>query len=56
LKAFRLALARALFRAGLSKLGGVVLRDGDVLFFNGGEKMVFRQDGRIQIRKGTRVE
>jgi hypothetical protein len=36
--------------------GGLVLRDGDVLFLKGGETMVFRHDGRIETRKGTRVE
>lgn len=56
MKAFRLALARALFNAGLWKLGGFVLPEHDVLFLRGGEVMVFRDNGRTETRKGTRVE
>jgi hypothetical protein len=55
LKAFRLMLARKLFEAGLWKLEGFVLRDGDVLFLNGGATLVFRHEGRVESRKGTRV-
>jgi hypothetical protein len=50
------ALARTLFAAGLCKLGGLVLPEGGVLFLKGGEMMVFRRNGRIETRKGTRVE
>jgi hypothetical protein len=54
LKAFRVALARTLFQTGLWNLGGLVLRDGDVLFLKSGEAMVFRHDGRVETRKGMR--
>ena len=54
LKALRLALARALFEAGLSKLGGLVLRDKDMLFLNGGA-FVFCHEGRVESRMGTRA-
>jgi hypothetical protein len=56
LKAFRLALARTLFDAGLWKLGGLALPEGGVLFLKGAEMMVFRYNGRIETRKGTRIE
>jgi hypothetical protein len=56
LKAFRLALARTLFDAGLWKLGGLALPEGGVLFLKGAEMMVFRHNGRIETRKGTRIE
>ena len=55
LKAVRLALARTLFNAGLWKLGGLALPEGGVLFLKGGEMMVFRHNGRLETRKGTRV-
>jgi hypothetical protein len=55
LKAFRLALARALFNAGFWKLGELALPEGGVLFLKGGETMVFRDNGRVETRKGTRV-
>jgi hypothetical protein len=56
LKAFRLALARVLFNVGLSKLGELALPEGGVLFLRGGELMVFRDNGRVETRKGTRVD
>ena len=56
MKAFRLALTRKLFEAGLWKLGGLMPRDGDELFLKGGETMVFRYNGRVETRKGRRVE
>jgi hypothetical protein len=55
LKAFRLMLARKLFEAGLWKLGRYMLRDGDVLFLDAGATLVFRHEGRVESRKGTRV-
>jgi hypothetical protein len=55
LKAFRLALARVLFKAGLWKLGGLALPEGGVLFLKGGEMMVFRHNGRVETHNGTRV-
>ena len=55
MKAFRLALARKMFELGLWKLGRYVLRDGDVLFLDAGATLVFRHEGRIETRKGTRV-
>jgi hypothetical protein len=55
LKAFRVALARMLFKAGLWKLGGLALPDGSALFLKGGETLVFRHNGRVETRKGTRV-
>jgi hypothetical protein len=55
LKAFRLALARVLFKAGLWTLGGLVFPDKGVVFLKGGEVMVFRHNGRVETRKGTRV-
>jgi hypothetical protein len=56
LEAVRLALARALFKAGLSKLGGRMLPDGGVMLVDGGATLVFRHEGRVETRKGTRVE
>jgi hypothetical protein len=56
LKAFRLALARTLFNAGLPKLGALALPEGGVLLLGGGETLVFRDKGRIQTRQGTRVK
>lgn len=56
MKSFRLLLARKLFERGLWKLDGFVLRDGDVLFLDGGAKLVFRHEGRVETRKGTRVK
>jgi hypothetical protein len=55
LKAFRLALARMLFNADLWELGGLALPEGGVLLLKGGETMVFRHNGRVETRKGTRV-
>jgi hypothetical protein len=54
MRAFRLALARVLFEAGLWTLGG--LSDGGVLFLKGGETMFLRCNGRLETRKGTRFE
>ena len=56
MKTFRLALARKLFEAGLSKLGAFVLPEGGVLFLDGGATLVFRDKGRVEMRKGMRVE
>jgi hypothetical protein len=56
LKALRLALARVLFEAGLWQLGRYMLRDGDVLFLKGGATLVFRHNGRLETREGTRVD
>jgi hypothetical protein len=56
LKVFRSALARTLFDAGLWKLGSLALPEGGVLFLKGGETMVFRHNGRLETRKGTRVK
>ena len=39
MKAFRPALARALFKAGLSGLGGRVLPEGGVLVLDGGARL-----------------
>jgi hypothetical protein len=52
---FRLALARLLFKARLSTLGGLVLPEGGVMLIDGGARLVFRHEGRLQFRKGTRV-
>jgi hypothetical protein len=56
MEAFRLALARLLFKAKLSTLGGLMLPEGGVMLIEGGTKLVFRHQGRLEIRKGTRVE
>jgi hypothetical protein len=45
-----------MFELGLWKLGGFLLRDGAVLFLDGGAMLVFRHEGRVETRKGTRVE
>ena len=55
-EAIRLAVARLLFKAKLSTLGGLVLPEGGVMLIDGGAKLVFRHQGRIEIRKGTRAE
>jgi hypothetical protein len=55
LKSFRLQLARKLFERGLWKLGVLMLRDGDLLFVESGATLVFRHNGRLETRKGTRV-
>jgi hypothetical protein len=55
-EAIRLAVARLLFKAKLSTLGGLVLPEGGVMLIDGGDKLVFRHQGRIEIRKGTRAE
>lgn len=55
MKAFRVSLARVLFRAGLWKLGGLALPEGGVLLLDGGATLIFRENGRVEIRKGTRV-
>jgi hypothetical protein len=47
IEALRLALARAMFRVGLWKLGGLVLPEGSVMLVDGGAKFVFRNNGRI---------
>jgi hypothetical protein len=41
MKDLRLALARMLFNAGLSKLGGLLLKERDALFLDDGRTMVF---------------
>jgi hypothetical protein len=46
---------RVLFEAGLWKLGGLLVKEGDVLFLRDGEPLVFRHNGRLETRKGTRV-
>lgn len=54
-EALRLALARAIFGVGLWKLGGFLLPEGSVMLIEGGAKLVFRNNGRIEIRTRTRV-
>lgn len=54
MRAFRLALARAVFNAGLWKLGGLALPEGGVLLLDGGATLVFRDKGRVETRKGRR--
>jgi hypothetical protein len=54
-EALRLALARAMFGVGLRKLGGFLLPEGSVMLIEGGAKLVFRNNGRIEIRTRTRV-
>jgi hypothetical protein len=54
LKAFRVVLARTLFKAGLWKLGGLVLPEGGVLLLDGGATLMLRDDGRVESRKGLR--
>jgi hypothetical protein len=56
LKAFHLSLARTLFKAGLWKLCGLVLPEGGALLLDGGATLVFRNNGCVETRKGTRVE
>jgi hypothetical protein len=56
LKAFRLALARTLFEAGLWKLGSLALPEGGVLFLKGGGGWCSAHNGPLETRKGTRVE
>jgi hypothetical protein len=51
-EALRLALARAMFRVGLGKLGGFMLPEGSVMLVDGGATLVFRHDGRVETRKG----
>jgi hypothetical protein len=36
--------------------GGLALPEGGVLFLKGAEMMVFRHNGRIETREGTRIE
>ena len=55
MEACRLALARILFKAKLSTLGGRVVPEGGVMLIDGGARLVFRQQGRLEIRKGARV-
>jgi hypothetical protein len=43
-----------LFKAGLWKLGRLALPDKGVVFLKG-ETLVFRHNGRVETRKGTRV-
>ncbi len=38
---FRLARARALFKAGFSKFGGLILPEGAVMLVDGGATLVF---------------
>jgi hypothetical protein len=56
IEALRLALARAMFRVGLWKLGGLVLPEGSVMLIDGGAKLVFRNNGRMEISTRTRVD
>ena len=56
MEAFRLALARLLFKAKLSTLGGRVLPEGGVMLIDGGARLVFRHEGRLQSRNGARVD
>jgi hypothetical protein len=51
-EALRLALARAMFSVGLWKLGGFMLPEGSVTLVAGGARLVFRHNGRIEIRTG----
>jgi hypothetical protein len=55
-EALRLALARAMFSVGLRKLGGFMLPEGSVMLVDGGATLVFRHEGHVEIRKGTRAE
>ena len=52
MKTFRLALARALFEAGLWKLSGLALPENGVLFLKDRKVMVFRNNGRVETGKG----
>jgi hypothetical protein len=54
LKALRLALARALFEAGLWILGS--LSEGGMLFLKGGEIIFFRDNGRVPQGDAGRIE
>jgi hypothetical protein len=56
IEALRLALARAIFRVGLWKLGGLVLPEGSVLLIDDGATLVLRHNGRIETRRGRRVK
>jgi len=48
---WRPVLARALFRARLWELGDLVLPEGPVLLIDGGDRIVFRRNGRLKICK-----
>jgi hypothetical protein len=54
MKAFRLAMARALIEVGLWTLGS--LAEDGVLFLKGEEIMFFRCNGQIETRKRTLVD
>jgi hypothetical protein len=56
IEALRLALARAMFRVGLWTIGGLVLPEVSVMLIEGGAKLVFRNNRRIEIRTRTRVD
>ena len=56
IEALRLALARAMFRVGLWKLGGLVLPEGRMMLIGGGARLVFRNNGRVEIRTRTQVD
>jgi hypothetical protein len=45
-----------MFTVGLWTLGGLVLPEGSVMLIDGGAKLVFRNNGRIEIRTRTRVD
>jgi hypothetical protein len=55
-EAFRLALARLLFKAKLSKLGGLVLPEGSIMLIDRGTQLVFRHHGRLEIARGRGSE
>jgi hypothetical protein len=44
-----------LLRLALSKLGDLMLPEDAVLLLDGGAPLVFRDKGRVETRKGTRV-
>jgi hypothetical protein len=55
-ESLRLALARVMFSVGLWKLGSFALPEGSVMLVKGGAMLVFRHNGRTEIRTGRRVE
>ena len=52
---FRLALARMLFKAGLSSFAGRALPEGAIVLIDGGTKLVLRRNGSIETRTRNRV-
>jgi hypothetical protein len=45
-----------MFSVGLWKLGSFALPEGSVMLVKGGAMLVFRHNGRTEIRTGRRVE